>query len=192
MGVLTTTERVKAALRIPAGITYQDARIAQIVDEAEAELLQEVDLTAFAATTYAAFIDGSAIGGDRRVFVLPKFPVLSVVALTVNGSVLVYGTDYRWEASGRVRLVAPVEPTLDAIEATYTAGLVATAGTTDASLIRCATLMAARQYNMEGLAGLASLDVAPMKKSIARRGFGEDAADAELQRLLSRYRKPAG
>lgn len=184
-------ERVKAALRIPAGVTYQDARIAQIVDEAEAELLQEVDLSAFAATTYAAVLDGS-IGGDRRVFILPKFPVLSIVALTVNDSALTFATDYRWEASGRVRVVTPVEPVLDAIEVTYTAGLVATVGTTDASLIRCATLMAARQYNIEGLAGLASLDVAPVKKGIARRGFGEDAADAELQRLLSRYRKPAG
>lgn len=42
------------------------------------------------------------------------------------------------------------------------------------------------------MAGLSDLDVAPMKKGIARRGFGEDAVDAELQRLLARYRKPAG
>lgn len=190
MGVLTSTSRIKAALRIPAGVTYQDARIAQIVDEVEAELLAEVELDAFVATAYSAVLDGSV--ARHGVFVLPKFPVLSVVALTVGGSLLAYPSEYRWEASGRVRLVAPVEPVLDAIEVTYTAGLVAVAGTTDASLIRCATLMGARQYNQEGMAGLSDLDVNPVKKGIARRGFGEDAVDAELQRLLARYRKPAG
>lgn len=189
MGVLTSTSRIKAALRIPAGVTYQDARIAQIVDEVEAELLAEVDLDAFVATTYSAVLDGA---GVNRVFVLPKFPVLSVVALTVAGALLSYPGDYRWASSGRVRLIAPAPQVDDAIEVTYTAGLVAVAGTTDASLIRCATLMGARQYNQEGMAGLADLDVAPVKKGVARRGFGEDAIDGELQRLLARYRKPAG
>ncbi len=188
-GVLTTTERVKAALRIPAGVTYQDGRIGQIVEEVEGEFLELVELDAFVSTTYTATMSGGRWNGSM-VF-LPKFPVLSVVALTVHGSAL-GADDFSWDRSGCIRLVESFAPSVFAVEATYTAGLVAVAGTTSADLIRIATLMACRQYNVEGMAGLLDMEVDPVKKQVARIGFGEDAVDTEIQRLLARYRRPAG
>lgn len=187
---LTTAARVKGALRIPAAVTVHDARIGEIVEEIDAWLLGEVDLTAFGATTYSATLDGEQLG-TGRTFVTPKFPLLSVAALTVDTRALVDGTGYTWERSGVVHLLDPAVQGLANIAITYTAGLFP-AGATTTDLVRLATLAAARQYNQEPMAGLADLDIAPVKKGIARDAFNEDAVRGEISRILSRYRKPAG
>lgn len=192
MGVLTTVGRVKGALQIPGGlgtgITIHDVRIGELIEEAEASILGESTLDQIEPKTYRERLD---VGGTGLVAKLNRFPVWSVAAITVTGGRgLVEGEDYLWEQSGRIRsLSATGFPRgIAQLDVTYVAGLVQVAGTTDAGLIKAATLWAARSFNQESMAGLGDVTVAPISKTIA--GMSQDAAWREINRILSRYRKP--
>jgi hypothetical protein len=191
MGQLTTADRVKGALRIPAAVTIHDARIAEIIEEVEDDILHQVNLTAFGPTTYSERLDTEP--GDVRSFVVSRWPLLSVVALTYNDSLLVENDDFYWRSSGQVRMIpsgALLSDDRQNVHITYTAGLVSVVGATPAHLIRWATLEAALQYNVEPMGGLAEVSTRPTTRQIAN--IDEDRVRQVIQSIAARYVSPLG
>lgn len=191
MPELTTLARVRGALRIPAGATIHDARITEIIDEVEDQILNDLNLNAFEATTYTDKFDTKP--GDQTSFVLSRFPVLSVVALTMDGEALVEGTQFHFERSGQVKLIAQggMLPNLrQAVDVTWTAGVVAVAGTTPAHMTRWATLEAALQYNTEHMAGIGEQSIRPVRRVLSDPE--RDQVRREIQRIAARYARPSG
>lgn len=195
MGKLTDVSRVKGALRIPGalgtGITVHDVRIGEIVEEVEDDILRETTLDQFEPKTYRDKIDVPN-GGPGLTAVLPRFPVLSVAAITQGGVGLVEGEDYTWDPGGAIRSLSAAGFCRGraVLDVTYVAGLVAVAGTTTSDLRKLATLWAAKQYNQEPMSGMSEISVAPTRKTVARHDFNEDAALKEINRIMARYRKP--
>lgn len=181
---------MKGALRMPTAVTVHDGRIDEIIAEVEDELLAQTTLGAWAATTYTEHHDTT---GFQDAVVLKRFPVISVAAATLlaNSEALVEGTDYQVEASGKLSLLdGRLFPSgRRQLVVTYSAGAFA-AGSTSAALIRAATLMAARQYTIEPVAGLSEADLRPLRQAIAT--WGEDAIQAEIDRTMARYRSVLG
>jgi hypothetical protein len=190
VGDLTTRAKVKGALRMPTGVTVHDTRIDEIIGEIEGELLAQTTLSAWAATTYTEYHDTL---GFQDVVLLKRFPVISAVAATLIASseALTENTDYQVEASGKLSLLeGRLFPSgRRQFVVTYSAGAF-TAGNTSAALVRAATLMAARQYNLEPAAGLSEADLRPIRQAIA--AWGEDAIQAEIDRTMARYRSALG
>lgn len=189
MPVLSTVARVKGALRIPAAITLHDARLSELIDEAEGDALAEIGADAWVAA-YRTEVPRTTPG--RSIVLLDQFPVWAVASATLDSSALVENTDYQWEAGGAFELLdgAYFPLTARKLSVHYKAGPIETAGSTPADLIRLSTLLAARQFNLEGVAGLASSSVRPIAKAIA--GHDEDAVQAIIDGIMARYRKPAG
>ena len=186
MGEATTTDRVKGALRIPAGVTIHDARIVEIIEEVEGDILSRLSLTTFGPATYTEKIDTDP--GDMRSAMISRFPVLSIVALTVSGSPLVEGDDFYFTRGGSLKLIGSggfFPDARQAVDVTYTAGLCATLGTTPGDIKRWATLECALQYNQEPMAGLGEQSVRPIKKMIARAD--EDRMRQLIDSIASKY-----
>lgn len=182
---VTSTARVKAALRIPPGVTVHDVGIASIVDEAESDLLAQLGLASWDAATVYSEVHTPRLGS--RVLLLRRSVGVSVVAVTVGGAAF---TDYDEDVGGGVLRRDDGGSWLGVqreVEVTYTAGLVV-AGATPSDLIRAATLHAARQYHVEERAGQSELDVQPIRTRMAP--FDDDAARIEVDRYLARYRRP--
>jgi hypothetical protein len=191
MGALTTTERVKRSLQIPSGVTVHDARIAEIVTEVEAEMLAQTTLSAWSTTTHTDYLD-TRVTSD--VVLLKRFPVISVVAATlvVGSTPLVENEDYQWEESGKIARLPEGEGWPQGrrqLVVTYTVGAFA-AGSTLADLTRAATLMSARQYVLEPVAGLSDAQVEPLRRTVAE--WDVDAMRIEVDRTLARYRNALG
>lgn len=185
MGQLTTVERLKAAARIPAGVTMHDVRLGQIVSETEGQLLAELGFTTAEPATYSDRLD--TMKGHDSIWT-SRFPVYAVAAFTLDSVAQAQDVDYRWDSSGRLQLLeTEYTTTRGGARVTYTAGLVAVAGTTQESLIRLATLRALRAWNQEPLAGLEEQSVSPIRKTVARSTTDDDAILAEIQRLMAPY-----
>lgn len=193
MAVLTTVGRVKGALRIPgaagAGVTLWDARIAEIIEDVEGDLLREVGHDSWAPyvrTEYPRYSPG------KFVVMLDRFPVWAIAGLTLSGSASVDGTGFTWDQSGRVELIdgTAFPASSRDLSITYTTGPIQVAGTTQNELVRLATLAAARQFQQEPNAGLQSLNIRPISKAVSDPDH--DAVQAEIDKILARYRRPMG
>lgn len=186
MGELATAAQVKAALRIPAAATIWDVRIGEIIDEVEDQLLDDLGHDSFAATTYTETVD--TWPGGQSGFLLSRFPVRSIVAITLSSSLL-SADQYAWKRWGEVRLVGQglLTPcTRAAVQATYTAGVVAVAGTTPSHLRQLVVLRSARQFNQEPLAGYAETAIRSMER-FRLSGADIAAIDQEIDRIWARY-----
>lgn len=187
MGVLTSTSRVKAALQIPTGVTLHDARLAQVVEEVEGELLAQTTLLAWATSTHTEYLP-SRVNSD--VLMLSRFPVLAVAAVTlvVGSTAMVVDEDYEWKACGSITRLpegAGWPQGRRQVVVTYQAGALVS-GATPADLIRVATLAAARQYVLEPIAGLSDSELQPMRRTVAK--WTEDAIRIEVDRAMARFR----
>jgi hypothetical protein len=187
---ITDLDRVKRALRIPAGITVHDLRITEICGEVDGDLLEELDLSSWdSSTSYHETLDVLA-GTAGTTTLVRRFPIASVVALTASGVRLVQDVDFRVDRGGVIRLLGPgmaFDPGRGNIEIQYTAGHIA-AGATPTWLVRLGTLKAALQYNQEPQAGIGNLKVDPVQKVLSSRD--EDALTQEMQGILARWLKP--
>ena len=88
---LASRDRVKGMLGIVSVVTKHDTKIDNLLDEADSIVLQEIGLTGFSETSY-----NHTYSFDYATDVLAfyKFPLMSVVALTVNGVAYADGTDF--------------------------------------------------------------------------------------------------
>jgi hypothetical protein len=186
--VLSTVARVKGALRIPAAVTMHDVRIGEILDEVESSALADIGADAWVASYRTEYPRTSP---GRTMVLLEHFPVWAVAGATLDSSGLVGDSDFQWTRDGSIELLAgrfPVAARQFAVS--YLAGPIQTAGSTPADLIRLATLLAARQFNTEGIAGLAASSVRPISKTVADPD--DDAVQTIIDGILARYRKPMG
>ena len=88
---LANKERIKRMLVIPAGITYLDSAIDDILLVADQMVLDELGLTDTDVTTYSEKIDITTSGINECA--LAYRPIASMVALTVNGNLFVENED---------------------------------------------------------------------------------------------------
>jgi hypothetical protein len=117
---------------------------------------------------------------------ISRFPVYSVVALTQQTTGLVENTDFYFESNGRLQLITGIfDGARRDLHVTYTAGMFPGATTGDAK--RLATLLAARQFHQEPLAGYSESSVAPLRRVMANATLDEDAIYSEIKRLMARY-----
>lgn len=188
MPVISTVARVKGALRIPAAVTVWDVRIGEILEDVEADALVEIGSPAWVA---AYRTEVPRVTPGRTIALLEYFPVWAVSAATLSSGALVENTDFQWSSDGSLELLTgSFSSVARDFSVYYKAGPIETAGSTPSDLIRLVTLMAARQYNLEGIAGLGSSSLRPISKNVATAD--DDAVQAIIDGILARYRKPAG
>ena len=159
MSTLTTLDRVKLQLQIPAGITVADAILNTLIDEACDQILRQIGLPAGISTaTYAEIYDID--NRDQERLRLRRFPVRSIVALTCNGSawsvsganeeVYIDRADAGWIRTKQTYKWFPRGK--QTVEITYTAGYDSVPG----GISSAATALVVHGYNTGGTLGLKS------------------------------------
>jgi hypothetical protein len=177
---LTSTARVKAALGIPSGITFNDTAIGYAVDDANDFVLRAIGYTSLTTQVY---VDRPIVVGIQDSVVLRRHPALSLVGVTNNNGALTT-SDYRLDLeTSTVRLETVDQywsmlPGEIAIE--YVAGW--TENTVPKELTRCATMIAAGWFNAGSKAGMKSETF-----DGARYDVDPLPIPAGAQAILSRY-----
>jgi len=191
MAVLTSVLAAKQLLRIPAAITQHDTLLSTLCEVSDQTVLDEIDLTAFAVTTYNEKFDVDW-SGVRNIAVNYR-PLLSVVALTLDGT-LKPAANYYFTTPGAIKLTGaadylPVGRQL--VEVCYTAGF----STVPEDLKHAATLIVASHFNQGAHVGLARESVGSYSYGMGGSGGGVTIPVLAL-RILSKYRRifprPAG
>lgn len=143
----TTTANVRAVLGF-SGTTYSDGAIDLAVGHVNERLTRRLGLTVTGLNTFHEYVQFDRPG--RRTFTSERYPVVSVVALTVSG---VEVADFRLDSDiGKFTLPAaagafPTEP--DAVEVEYVHGFEDIPG----DLAHAATHWAAHLYEQASRAG---------------------------------------
>lgn len=153
---VTTTALVKAALRIPTGVTYFDVRVASVADAANAYVLRRLRQDSLAVLTETEYPE--VYGPAQRELVLRRHPVVSIAVITEDGAVLA-STKYRVDTRHGVLYRTDGgywsnEP--DGVSVHYGAGYDSV--TVPDDLVEAATQIAASMFNRGGLAGLDQQD----------------------------------
>jgi hypothetical protein len=202
MPSLITVDQLKSRLRIPAAVTEFDSHLGELIDEAEEEILSEASFTAFASTTYSEKHDVDWDGVNELR--LKNNFLVSVVALTNNGTALVEGTDFYKTEHSYIRLIGDSSFFVrgrQTIDVTYVAGPCGShvTGTTPADLRKLAGLIAARDFNLSPKAGFSSEKIGQYAFSagsgggaataVGGSGVLNDAAEREIENLKARYRR---
>lgn len=146
---LTTSARVKAALGIPAGVTFHDTAIANCVDYANDYVLRAIGQPGgLVATTRTDYPE--VYSGNQMDLLLDRAPVVSIIAVT-NSESVVEAADYRLDAEkgmlrllrgniGSRRLLASWSDVPDDVVVTYLHGY--TSSTVPGKVTRAADLIA--------------------------------------------------
>lgn len=153
---LTSRALVKAALRVPSGVTFYDGRIDAVVDAADRYvlgLLGQPTLSVVTTTEYPP-----VYGAAQSKVLLRRRPIVGVVAVTNNGTAL-SASAYRvdTELGELVRTDGGYwDYAQDGVKVHYGAGY--DADTVPDDLVEAATQVAAGMVNRAPLAGLESQD----------------------------------
>lgn len=178
---LTSTARVKAALGIPAGITFNDTAIGYAVDDANDFVLRALGYTALTTQVY---VDRPIVVGNMQdSVVLRKHPALSVVGVTNLNSALLT-TDYLLDTEVSALRLATVggfwSTVTGEIVIEYVAGW--TSDTVPKELTRCATMIASAWFNATSKAGMRSETFDGHRYDVSEMPIPPGA-----QAILSRY-----
>jgi len=149
MASYTTRARVKQALRIPTGVTQQDAYIDDLLPAVD-ELVN--GYVGVASLTQANYDETHDIMPNQTWLALKNLPVTSIAALTDDGTLIAATDYYVEEKTGYVRLKDSGSFFTEGIQKaviTYTGGN----ASTPSDVIRAATMIAAAMFNAEGHAG---------------------------------------
>lgn len=178
----TTSTLVKAALRIPAGVTFHDARVTSCVTAANDYVLRALRQTSLAVTTATEY--AAVYGNAQRQIILRRYPVVGIAVITEDGTALA-ASSYRYDAENAILYKAPSaaywssEP--DGVLVHYGAGY--DAGTLPDELVEAATLIAASLFNRAVLQGLESVDDGSTDVKVSK-----DVLPMEARLILNRYR----
>lgn len=182
---LADKDRIKRMLVIPAGITYLDTAIDDILAVADQIVMDELGLTDTAVTSYSETIDIVSTGLNECA--LTYRPVVSMTALTVSGELLTEGTDYIIDNSLGVIRLMPITAGFDVgrevVEATYTAGF----SSVPADITYAANLIAVMLMNQQSHVGYKQ-----EKTSSYSYSMGSAAGEripAVAQRILSKHKR---
>ncbi len=180
--------RVKRMLGIPGvagtGITTHDLLISTLVTVVDQLILDELDLTSADVTTYSEKFDITRSG--QREVALRRVPVVSVAALTNDGS-LIAASDYYTTDYGQIRLIGSGDfftTGRQKVEVTYTAGF----STVPEDLKHAASLIVCAQYNQSSHLGYNRESIGAYSYAIGNDGAGILFPNM-AQRILNNYRR---
>ena len=182
---LANKDRIKRMLVIPAGITYLDTAIDDILTVADQMVLDELGLTDTGVTAYTESIDITASGLNECA--LTYRPVVTMTALTVNGSALTEDTDYTLDYNLGIIKLKPINAGFDvgreAVQASYTAGF----SSVPPDVTYAANLIAVMLMNQQSHVGYKQ-----EKTSSYSYNMGSAAGEripAVAQRILSKHKR---
>ncbi len=177
----TSLDRVKRLLRIPAGITQWDGAIGDVVEGANATILQEIGLAGMTQQSYTEILDIDA--GQDRVSLRHR-PVQSVVAITDGESSLVAADYYVDSEIGFIRTTngAAFTEGRGRFQITYTAGFTAP-NLPPGDLAQAATYIAAADLIAGPAAGLMREQIGSHSVQVDDSGYPK-----AVDRILAKYR----
>lgn len=177
----TTATLVKAALRIPTGVTFFDVRLGTCASAANAYVLGQLRQDSLAVLTETEYPD--VYGPAQRRIVLRRRPVVGIVAVTVDNAA-VASTAYRVDTKHGFLIRTDGQYWSDEPDGTqvhYGAGYDAASVPND--LVEASTLIAAGLFNRGGLSGLDQQDDGATQVRVSA-----DKVPPEARAILSRYR----
>lgn len=178
---LTTRTLVKAALRVPSGVTFYDGRIDAAVDAADRYvlgLLRQPSLSVVTTTEYP-----EVYGAAQVRLLMRRRPIVGVVAITNDGSA-VASSAYRIDTDNG--LIVRTDGAYwsyanDGVKVHYGAGY--DADTVPDDLVEAATQVAAGMVNRAPLAGLESQDDGSLDVRVSKSMLPPDVV-AVLQKYV--------
>lgn len=149
--VFLTRAKVKAVLGIPTGVTQHDDLIDAYLVPAESAVLDYIGQAALTLTSYDETHD---IGKGQGWIAVDAVPIVSVAALTDDGSLVAAADYYREDKTGYIRLESAGYFTegRQKVQVTYTAGY----SPVPDRFIMAAALQAASWFNAGIHAGMQS------------------------------------
>lgn len=180
---IITLDRVKAILQIPAGITFHDTAIGYATDFANGRVLGALGQRTLAVTTVQEYHTVEDAGMDS--ILLKHSPIVSLVAVTNDGALLVQGTHFRLDEEdiGVLRLMRAAgywSTDREGVQVMYAYGY--TSATIPAEVVRATELIACSSFNRGKLAGMAQ---------VGAGGYSQQLSDKDLppeaQAVLARY-----
>lgn len=176
----STATLVKAALRIPASVTFYDTRATSCAAAANKYVLGQLRQDSLAVLTETEYAE--MYGSAQRSIVLRRRPIVGVVAVTVDDSALA-STAYRIDSKYGILHRTDggywsAEP--DGTQVHYGAGYDSSSIPDD--LVEAGTLIAAALFNRGAVAGLESQDDGATDVKVSK-----EAVPPAARAILSRY-----
>lgn len=188
MSVITLS-KLKSLLEIPTGVTTRDAALQIVVDGVNTEYVELLGFTSAAGLTLQTINEKyDVLEPCVKRICLRSCPVVSVVALTSNGTALVEGTSFYKNSDGLVWLKHGeyFKVGTQKIEVTYTAGYANGVAPTDLCL--AAALEAAERSNLAGMAGLREERIGQYAIKTGGLRSGQDDPNREyIRRIRAKY-----
>ena len=153
MANITSKERVKRALGIPAGVTMHDTYIDELLHVTDQHIISYCGMSGITATTVSETYDITTRG--ESTLVLQGFPVTSVTAVVSAGQTLQTSSYYVEERSGTIRLKTSGQYFPEGrqkVKVNYTFGA-AGHPQAPADLKHAATIITCQHFNSTGHAG---------------------------------------
>lgn len=149
---VANVSRVKAALGIPAGITFHDLAITAAVSWSDSYVLGKLGLPELAVQTATEYPE--VYGSTQRTILLERWPVASVVAVTNGGDAVASGSRRLDSSIGKITLAGENywSDAADGVVVTYTWGW--SSATLPDEIAGAADELAATYWNALPLAGL--------------------------------------
>lgn len=148
---LASRDKIRKMLKIAAGVTYYDATIDDLLLVADQIVLDEIGLDSESSTAYSEKIDVTS--GGQNELALAHRPVASVVALTIDGELLVENTDYAVDNElGFIKLLplsASFPTGRQVVDITYNAGF----ASVPADIEYAANIIAVQLFNRQAHVG---------------------------------------
>lgn len=176
----TSATLLKAALRIPVGVTYFDTRLGTIASAANRYVLGRLRQDSLAVTTSTEYAE--VYGPAQDTIVLQRRPVVGIAVITENDAALA-STSYRVDTKyGFLKRIDGLywSDESDGVQVHYGAGYDST--TVPEDLVEAATQIGASMFNRAPLAGLDSMDDGATDVRVS-----SEAIPAIARAILARY-----
>lgn len=185
MATFASRDRIKAMLGVPSGVTTFDANIDYLLDPVDQIVLDEIGLTSSSVTSYSESLDINDNGENSLM--LNYTPIVSVAALTIDGTAQVEGKDFKVGLrTGRLDLIpiyAQFPTGSNMVEITYTAGY----ASVPSDLVYAGNLIAVSMFNQQSHVGYKSEKAGNYQYSM---GSGSGSGIPDLaKRILNKHHR---
>ena len=185
MATFASSTAIKRMLGIPSAVTTHDDAISDLLDAVDQIVLDELNLTAAASTSYTDKLDITE--GGQSMINTTRRPVLAVSSLKVDGTTYADGTDYKIDKSLGMIILMPIGSCFpigtEMVEITYTAGF----ASVPADLVYAGNLIACSMFNQQSHVGFASEKAGSYTYSLGK-GVGSSIPSL-ASRILNKHRR---
>ena len=185
MATFASSTAIKRMLGIPSAVTTHDDAISDLLDAVDQIVLDELNLTAAASTSYTDKLDITE--GGQSMINTTRRPVLAVPSLKVDGTTYADGTDYKIDKSLGMIILMPIGSCFpigtEMVEITYTAGF----ASVPADLVYAGNLIACSMFNQQSHVGFASEKAGSYTYSLGK-GVGSSIPSL-ASRILNKHRR---